>query len=404
MPINRKIINDPVHGFVTITDPLVLQLINEPSYQRLRRIKQMAMAYLVYPGAVHTRFQHSLGAYHLMCNAIEELRQKGIEITGPEEQAAKIAILLHDVGHGPYSHALEATLVNVNHEAISILIMEHLNEKYNGALSLALQIFLDKHPKKFLHQLVSSQLDVDRLDYLARDSFFTGVSEGVISYDRIIKMLNVHNDELLIEEKGVLSVEKYLIARRLMYWQVYLHKTVLSSEKLLVKILQRAKELYKKGEVLFASPALQFFLENTFTLNDFKNNKACLQNFILLDDYDLLSAIKVWTTSTDKILADLSAKLINRNLYKTYFSSNEDVLFYNSKINEVKTTLNLTNDDVHYYVITDVIGNIAYSPNDEKINIWMKDGSIQEISTIEHSLISKQIGEAVKKYYICYPK
>ncbi len=404
MPNFRKIVNDPVHGFVTINDAFILQIINHPYYQRLRRIKQMAMAYLVYPGAVHTRFQHSLGAYHLMCNAIEELKQKGVEITAAEEQAVKIAILLHDVGHGPFSHALEATLVNVHHEAISHIIMDELNEIYNGALTLAIAIFQGKYHKTFLHQLVSSQLDVDRLDYLARDSFFSGVSEGVIGYDRIIKMLTVHNNNLVIEEKGIHSVEKYLIARRLMYWQVYLHKTVLCSEKLLVKILERAKELSKKDFKLFATPSLHYFLYNSFNLHDFKNNKECLLQFLNLDDYDILTAIKVWCTSEDAILKDLSNRLINRNLYKTHFTNTEDTDFLNNKKQEIKAKYNLTDAEIDYYVIHDNISNKAHNPQVEQINVLSKDGSLQEISQLEHTLISKQVGEAVKKYYICYPK
>jgi uncharacterized protein len=400
----RKIINDPVHSFISINDDLIYSIVSHPYFQRLRRIKQMAMAYLVYPGAVHTRLQHSLGAYHLVCLAIDELRQKGADITEAEAQATKIAILLHDVGHGPFSHALEETLVNIAHEDISILIMQQLNKTFDGQLQLAIDIFLNQHPKKYLHQLVSSQLDCDRLDYLARDSFFTGVSEGVIGYDRIIKMLAVHNNELVVEEKGIHSIEKFLISRSLMYWQVYLHKTVLSSEALLVKILERAKYLATNNSTVFASPALQLFLNNIFTIQDFENNNANFEAFLQLDDYDILSAIKVWMQHDDKILSDLSTRLINRNLYKTQFESNENAFDDASIKQSISATLNIADADMHYYFLKGTTINQAYNANKEPIKILFKNGELKDIMAIDYALINSNIGAPVKKYYICFPK
>jgi HD superfamily phosphohydrolase len=400
----HKIINDPVHGFITINDALVMQVISHPYYQRLRRIKQMALAYLVYPGAVHTRFQHSLGAYHLMCKALDELKLKGFEINAQEMQAAKIAILLHDIGHGPFSHALEESLVNVKHEEISLLIMQALNTQMNGALQLAIDIFLGNNSKPFLHQLVSSQLDVDRLDYLARDSFFTGVSEGVIGYDRIIKMLTVQNNELAVEEKGIHSIEKFLIARRLMYWQVYLHKTVLSSEQMLVKILHRVKQIHTKENPIFSSPSLQFFLENNITIQDFKTNKDCLIHFTRLDDYDLLGAIKVWANHSDKILSDLSTRLINRNLFKTIFSNQNNKTQKDQIQQAVTNKFALNVAEIKYYIIDDSTSNMAYDIHNEHINIVFKNGEIKDIAEIEDALIASNVGKTIKKYYICYPK
>jgi HD superfamily phosphohydrolase len=398
----RKIINDPVHGFVTIEDDLIFQIISHPYYQRLRRIKQMALAYLVYPGAVHTRLHHSLGAYHLMHNAIAELKQKGIEIDATEEQAAKIAILLHDVGHGPFSHALEHTLVDVTHEQLSLLIMQKLNKELNGQLDKAISIFTNQYPKHFLHQLVSSQLDVDRLDYLARDSFFTGVSEGVIGYDRIIKMLTVVNDELVVEEKGLHSIEKFLIARRLMYWQVYLHKTVLSSELMLVMILKRAKELVSSGVGLFSTPAFQFFLSHSLTYEDFLNDENCLSQFLLLDDNDVITSIKVWSTNPDPILSDLCKRLSERKLFKVVFYKEEE----RSEINQLKidflAKFQFEPNSQNYYWIEDETSNRAYNSGDEKIKIYFKDGKVKEISQVENTLISAGLLLPVKKHYICY--
>src|ERR1035437_1347350 len=313
----RKIINDPIYGFVTLPDDFIYELINHPYFQRLRRIKQLGLTNLVYPGALHTRFHHAIGAMYLMMEAVKELQSKQIEITKEEAQAANIAILLHDIGHGPFSHALEHAIVQgVNHEVLSSLLMQQLNKQYKGKLSLAIKIFNNQYKKKFLHQLVSSQLDMDRLDYLRRDSFFTGVSEGVISSDRIIKMLYVKNDELAVEEKGIYSIEKFIIARRLMYWQVYLHKTVVAAENMLVNILKRAKELSNKGEDLFATPALSVFLKNNYGKKDFLSNTKLLDTFALLDDYDIFSSIKVWMKHPDKILSTLCKYLVERKLFR----------------------------------------------------------------------------------------
>lgn len=383
-------------------DDLIFELVSHSAFQRLRRIKQMALAFLVYPGAVHTRLHHALGAYHLMHRAIEELKQKGIDISEQEEQGAKIAILLHDIGHGPFSHALEHTIVDVNHEQLSLMIMEQLNHEMNGRLSLAIEIFTNRYPKHFLHQLVSSQLDVDRLDYLARDSFFTGVSEGVIGYDRIIKMLTVVNDELVVEEKGIHSIEKFLIARRLMYWQVYLHKTVLSSELMLVHILKRAKELRMQGLAVFATPFLDFFLSNQYSFEDFKTNPICLQNFLALDDYDVVASLKVWSLHEDKILADLSQRLLNRKLFKVKFLSDSnapEIAEIRSKILE-KLDNNETN--LHYYFTQDETSNSTYNAGDEKIKIVFKNGETKEISKVENTLISEGLLVPIKKHYICY--
>ena len=401
MAFARKIINDPVYGFITIDHPLLLSIIAHPYYQRLRRIHQMAFAHLVYPGAVHSRLLHSLGAYHLMCCAISELENKGIEITPDEELGAKVAILLHDIGHGPYSHALENELINdVHHEAISLLIMQTMNEEYNGQLQIAIDIFRNNYPKHFLHQLVSGQLDVDRMDYLSRDSFFTGVAEGVISYDRILKMLVVKDDELMIEEKGIYSIEKFLVARRLMYWQVYLHKAVMGAEMLLVRIIQRAKDLLKKGiPAVAATEALNFFLNNS----GHQSIEKHLDLFCNLDDYDVMCTIKNWSSHPDKILSALCHGLVDRRLLKIKVQAEP----FNKKIIEEKKSevierLHITEDEASYFVFTGEAMNTTYDPGDEKINILFKDGSVKDISKIDNALIHQQLSGPVKKYYICY--
>ena len=348
MPAKQKIINDPVYGFITIDHPLIFKIIEHPWYQRLRRIYQMAFAHLVYPGAVHSRLHHSLGAYHLMCNALYELKRKGVDITDEEVLGAKVAILLHDVGHGPFSHALENELIrNVHHEHISKMIMQQLNQELNGQLDTALAIFNDTHPKHFLHQLVSGQLDVDRMDYLNRDSFFTGVAEGVIGSDRIIKMLAVKDGELVVEEKGIYSVEKFLVSRRLMYWQVYLHKTVVSAEMMLVKILRRAKEIIAAGiEVKAASETLNFFLHRDEA--DIEKN---LDLFCQLDDYDMMCTIKNWMNHPDKVLSMLCTALVNRNLFKIKLQTEPfDESLIVEKKKEVKTLLNIRNEEAAYFV------------------------------------------------------
>lgn len=400
----RKIINDPVHGFITIDHELIYQLIAHPYFQRLRRIKQMALAYLVYPGAVHTRFHHSLGAYHLMHQAIAELRQKQVIITQEEELGAKIAILLHDIGHGPFSHALEHTLVDVHHEDLSMLIMEELNQHFEGKLEVAISIFKNEYPKKFLHQLIHGQLDVDRLDYLARDSFFTGVSEGVIGYDRIIKMLMVVNDELVVEEKGIHSIEKFLIARRLMYSQVYLHKTVLSSELMLVNILKRAKEVVKEKEMIFGSPSLQYFLATQRNLADFQQGGTSLTHFLNLDDHDIVCAIKVWASHEDAILSDLCRRLIDRDLFKVKFLSDESDKELLELKSAVQKELALTDEKISYYFIHDSTVNQTYVLGDGNIRISFKNGEIKEITQVEHTLISEALLVPIKKHYICHPR
>jgi HD superfamily phosphohydrolase len=390
--IFRKIINDPVYGFITIDDELIYQVISHPYYQRLRRINQMAMAYLVYPGAVHTRLHHSLGAYHLMSNALNELKSKGIEITKEEEQAAKIAILLHDIGHGPFSHALEDILIEgMRHEEISLMIMKEMNQQFHGQLQLALDIFMNKHPKKFLQQLVSGQLDVDRMDYLTRDSFFTGVNEGVIGYDRILKMLTVYHGELMVEEKGIYSIEKFLVARRLMYWQVYLHKTVLCAEQMLQRIIKRAKQIKA------TTPG---------ALNNFINqpiHTVTLEEFCNLDDYDVLAAIKGWSHHEDNILSVLCKGIINRQLLKVkYFGEaiNEDLI--KEKTAEAGAKLNITSEEAGWFVFTGEAVSSTYNFEDEHIHILFKDGAVKDISEVDNALINQNLRGKVKKYYICY--
>jgi len=395
----RKIINDPVYGFITINDELIYAIISHPYYQRMRRIHQMAMALLVYPGAVHTRLHHSLGAYHLMCDALNILKEKNIDISKDEEQAAKIAILLHDMGHGPYSHALENVLVqDIHHEKLSILLMQKLNKEFNGALKMAIEIFIDTYPKKFLHQLVSGQLDVDRMDYLNRDSFFTGVSEGVIGYDRIIKMLTVHHEELMVEEKGIYSIEKFLVARRLMYWQVYLHKTALCAEKMLVNIIRRAREI----QAASASAALNIFLNTKF---DDKKIEQHLDNFCKIDDYDVLFSIKMWASHPDTILSYLCSGIINRRLLKIKFSgtafNNEMV---ETKMQEVKKIFSINDAGASYLVFSGEITNETYSKDDERIKILYKDGTVSDISEVNNALINQTLFGAAKKFYICFPK
>jgi hypothetical protein len=403
----RKIINDPIYGFVTLPAGLIYELINHPYFQRLRRIKQLGMTNLVYPGALHTRFHHAIGAMHLMTDAIEVLRSKQSEISDEEAEAVSVAILLHDIGHGPFSHALEHTLVQgVNHEDLSALLMERLNKEYKGKLSLAIDIFNDKYPKKFLHQLVSSQLDMDRLDYLKRDSFFTGVSEGVISSDRIIKMLCVKGDELAVEEKGIYSIEKFIIARRLMYWQVYLHKTVVAAENMLVSILKRAKELARKGEAIFATPALSLFLENRYGKEDFLTDPSLLDNFALLDDYDIFASIKVWTKHPDKILSTLCRNLVERKLFRIELKKEPiDTAYKKRIITEVARKYKISEKEAAaYYVLAGEVENSAYKPNNVRINILMNDGSAMDIARAGDQLNVEVLSKTVKKYFICYPK
>ncbi len=400
----RKIINDPVYGFITIDNPLVYAILSHPWYQRLRRIHQMALAQMVYPGAIHTRLHHSLGAYHLMCSALQELRNKGVPISPVEEEGAKAAILLHDAGHGPYSHALENVLVEgVHHETISLLIMRSLNEQMDGRLELAIDIFTNNYHKPFLHQLISGQLDVDRMDYLSRDSFFTGVSEGVIAYDRILKMLTVHNNNLMIEEKGIYSIEKFLVSRRLMYWQVYLHKTVLSAEKMLVKIIRRAKDLIRQGcQVPAATPVLDFFLQNSAADKPLQEH---LDKFCQLDDYDVLTSIKNWMVHEDKILSMLSRSLIERRLFKVRFQAEPiDPELIKELRKKVCEKMGICDEDANYFVLEGQAENTTYNPVDERINILFKDGSVRDISQVDNALIHHNLSSPVKRYYVCYMK
>ena len=398
----RKIINDPVYGFITISDQLVFDVIAHPFVQRLRRIHQMAFAELVYPGAVHSRLHHAFGAYHLMCNALSELKSKGVEITPAEEQGAKIAILLHDIGHGPYSHALENVLIrNVAHEQLSIAIIKYLNKVFDGRLSIALDIFTDKYHKPFLYQLISGQLDVDRMDYLSRDSFFTGVSEGVIGYDRILKMLTVKDDQLLVESKGIYSIEKFLVARRLMYWQVYLHKTVLSAEKMLVMIIHRARKLLESGKQLVSTaPALDVFLQgNSISFDD----THYLETFCALDDYDVMSTIKKWMYEDDTVLSTLCHLLVERNLLKVEFSVGKPDEGKIEKLKKaVSERLGIPKDEASYLVFSGEAVNTTYNPSDERINILFKDGSVKDISKVDNALIHQTLASPVKKFYICF--
>ena len=397
----RKIINDPVYGFITLDDPLILKIISHPYYQRLRRINQMAFAHLVYPGAMHTRLHHSLGAYHLMCNALTELRGKGIDISHEEEIAAKCAILMHDIGHGPFSHSLENVLIkDTHHEELSILIMKALNKEFNGELDMAIRIFQDTYHKKFLHQLISGQIDVDRMDYLSRDSFFTGVAEGVIGYDRIIKMLTVHEGKLMVEEKGIYSIEKFLLSRRLMYWQVYLHKTVLAAEMLLVKIIERAKELICKGtHIASASIPFDFFLHQ----DEAPDMEKHLDKFCMLDDYDVMATIKNWVFHEDRVLSELSRLLVDRKLFKVRLQSSP---FPERLVEELRKKIsekmNITYEDAKYFVFTGEAQNTTYNAKEERIDILFKDGTVTDISGVEHALIQQTIATPVKKFYICH--
>ena len=400
-PLSRKIINDPVYGFITLDHPLLLNIVAHPYYQRLRRIHQMAFAHLVYPGAVHTRLHHSLGAYHLMCNAVDQLQRKGFDITDEEALGVKTAILLHDIGHGPFSHALENIVIRgMDHEALSVRIMKVLNEDLDGQLETALAIFNNTYPKPFLHQLVSGQLDMDRMDYLTRDSFFTGVSEGVIGYDRILKMLTVKDGALMVEEKAIYSIEKFLVARRLMYWQVYLHKTVLGAEKMLVRIFERARELIGGGVAVPAcSPVLDFFLQDTEGSVTDRN----LDKFCLLDDYDVMGTIKNWMFHSDTVLSLLSRSLIDRRLLKVRLQATGfDEAFVDGLQGEVARRLGIAPPESRYLVFSGEAVNTTYDPRDERINILFRDGSVRDISEVDNALIHQRLASTVKKFYLCY--
>lgn len=401
----RKILNDPVYGFITLPYPIVFDIIEHPFFQRLRRIKQLGLTHLVYPGALHTRFHHTIGAVHLMQLAIEELRAKGYEITEEEAEGVTLAILMHDIGHGPFSHALEHSIVSgVTHEDLSALFMERLNEEFDGKLSVAIEIFNDRYPKRFLHQLVSSQLDMDRLDYLKRDSFFTGVSEGIVGSDRIIKMLHVVNDELAVESKGIYSIEKFIVARRIMYWQVYLHKTVLSAEYLLIYILKRAKELAESGTDLFATPALKLFLNRKVTRSDFEQEKDLLERFAELDDFDVLTSIKVWKHHEDPVLSRLSEFMVDRRLLKIKMY---DSAVPEEELQELRTRLaaewNISEEQASYFVFTDSIANSAYNLKHDRINILFKNGEVKDITRAADTLSISVLSKAVEKHFLCFP-
>ena len=403
MPNKLKILNDPIYGFIQIPNSLVFDIIEDPYFQRLRRIAQMGLSSLVYPGAIHTRFQHALGCVYLMQKAVEVLRFKQVEISEEEENALYIAILLHDIGHGPFSHALEHSIINgVSHEEISLRFMNKLNDKFEGKLTLAIQIFKGKYPRKFLCQLISGQLDIDRLDYLKRDSFYTGVNEGNISSDRLIVMMDVANDELVIEQKGIYSVEKFLIARRLMYWQVYLHKTALVAENILVNVLKRAKELAEKGENLFVSSALHYFLYNQVNKNNFSDET--LEMFSKLDDYDILLSVKEWVNHEDKLLSMLSKMIVERKLLKVEIQSNQ---FSETKIEEKKKKfqekLHLTKDEIDYFVFLQEIKNQAYT-SEKPILIINKKGKLKDIARASDHLNLQALTKPVIKHIICYPK
>ena len=399
-----KIVNDPIYGFITIPSALIFDLIEHPYFQRLRRISQMGMSYLVYPGAHHTRFHHALGAMFLMQKAVQVLRSKGVVISDQEKEALLIAILLHDIGHGPFSHAMEHSIVeNISHEEISLLFMEELNTIFNGSLTLAITIFKNQYHRTFLHQLISSQLDMDRLDYLRRDSFYTGVSEGAISSERLITMLHVKDDLLVVEEKGIYSVEKFIIARRLMYWQVYLHKTGLVAEQLLMRLLKRAKVLTHQGETLESSKALSYFLQTSVSPMDF--DASVLEKFSKLDDYDIVGAMKSWQYHSDFVIKTLSSMLLNRDLLKIDIQQKEFPKHkISEKIQSVMQQFNLNEDQASYFVFSDSISNQAYRMDKDTINLLTKSGEVVDVAKASDQLNIEALSKKVTKHYLCYPK
>lgn len=403
---DSKIINDPIFGFIKIPHGLLLNIVEHPLMQRLTRIKQLGLTSMVYPSAQHTRFQHSLGAFHLMSEAITSLTQKGIFIFDSEAEAVEAAILMHDIGHGPFSHVLEHTLIKgISHEDISLLMMEQINREMKGELNLALKIFKNKYPKKFLHQLISSQLDMDRLDYLRRDSFFTGVTEGNIGSARIIKMLDVVDDNLVVNSKGLYSIENYLMSRRLMYWQVYLHKTTVSSEKVLVNALLRAKKLALEGEDVFATPCLGYFLYNDIDAETYRNSEEAQRNYAMLDDNDIWSSLKVWTGSKDKVLSILSSDILNRNLFKVEITGTPTE---EGHINEVRTKLaarfGVSYEDAGYLMSVDTIQKDMYDVNDDQISIIFKDNTVKDISEASEVMNIALLSKKIRKYYLCYQR
>jgi hypothetical protein len=403
---DSKIINDPVFGFIKIPRGPLLQIVQHPLMQRLTRIKQLGLASVVYPAAQHTRFQHSIGAFHLMSEAITSLQQKGIYIFDSEEEAVEAAILMHDIGHGPFSHVLENTLIHgITHEEISLMMMEQINQEMNGALNLALMIFKDQYPKRFLHQLISSQLDVDRLDYLRRDSFFTGVTEGNIGSARIIKMLDVVDDKLVVNSKGIYSIENFLTTRRLMYWQVYLHKTAVACEKVLVNTLLRAKYLVMNGKEVFAPPSLAYFLKNEVDADWFSGHEEALRHYEMLDDNDIWSAIKVWMDSHDKILSILATNLVNRNIFHVEVHEHPITEERLSDLRrEISKKTGIDEEDAHYLMNVSVIQKDMYDVNDDRIGILYKDGSIRDIADSSEILNIGLLSKKIRKYYLCYQR
>ncbi|NND94798.1 MAG: HD domain-containing protein [Flavobacteriales bacterium] len=401
----RKVLNDPVYGFISIPDRIIFDLIEHPYFQRLRRISQLGLSYLVYPGAHHHRFHHALGAAHLMTLALDNLELKGHMISKEERTAATAAILLHDIGHGPFSHALEHDLLKeVKHEDLSLLFMKKLNKEMNGELDLCIEIFTKRYHRKFLSQLVSSQLDVDRLDYLKRDSFYTGVSEGVVGSQRIIKMLDLHDDELVVEQKGIYSVEKFLVARRLMYWQVYLHKTVVAAEFLLVSIIRRARHLTTNGTQLFASPALDYFLKHNVGSEDFQSGQA-LKQFAQLDDYDVMGAIKVWTNCEDMVLSRLCAMLTDRRLPKIMISRERpDPLDIQEYVSKAGREFLCTEEEAKYFVMSGKLVNSAYDQDEENIRIKYKDGSLKDVAEASDNFNLSALSRPVEKYFLMTPR
>ncbi len=399
----KKIINDPLYGFISIPNDLIYDIISHPYFQRLRRIKQLGMTDFVYPGALHTRFHHALGSMHLMNESLINLRLKGIEISDEEYNAALIAILLHDIGHSPFSHALENELVlGLDHEQISLIIMKELNRQFGGELDLAIKIFVGNYHRKFLHQLVSSQLDIDRLDYLNRDSFFTGVVEGRIGSERIIKLLNVHEDELVVEEKGIYSIENFLSARRLMYWQVYIHKTTVGIEKMLIQIIRRARKLNNKNHL---SPGLELFLNNSITPQMIEEDKSVFEAFCFLDDYDILGAIKLWYHSQDKVLSKLCKMLLERKLFNVSLSESPTDKDELRNLNEkVISKYGIEKHLVQHFVVEGVKTNSAYIGGDQQINMITKSGKIVDIANASDLPNIKAMRKIVKKYYLCWPK
>jgi HD superfamily phosphohydrolase len=403
-PNKRKIINDPVFGFINIPNDFLYDIIQHPYFQRMNRIKQLGLTSTVYPGAQHTRLQHSLGAMYLMGEAIAQLRQAGNEITPMEAEGALACILLHDIGHGPFSHTLEHSVVSgISHEEISLLMMQKINLEMDGKLDIALQIFTNVYPKKFLHQLVSGQLDMDRMDYLSRDSFFSGVSEGIIGSARIIKMLNIHNDQLVVEAKGIYSIEKFLVARRLMYWQVYLHKTAVAAEKMLMNILKRAKELAGNNIELFSSPALHYFLYTEVNKQIFLTSQMALDHFAMLDDSDLICAIKVWSSHTDIVLSTLCKAFTNRRLFKVEIGTdviNESIR--QQYLKQYQEHFGVCTSEAEYFMGDETVSTDTYSPEDDNINILFKDGTIKDIADASDMLNISVLTKKVEKHFFCY--